>query len=287
MGFRAGGRYSGGASGSVGSSWTERSSSIAPLSGSKSCSRAAGVGAGRRRLARRSVTASDPRWRVAASLVARSSAGRLRRSESPARIRSAAHTSASSPWPSGRLNRRMTISSAAHAPAAAITVPSPNGTWNSRFSARLRRRKRTDRPISTIAASTNENGPNVLTTSRSAPTPATRCSKFSRRQVSTTPSATRCGRSERLASAIARVGVVPEGDLVLALLPAEVDLAPVAQGREVHQSAVEVAQNDLHLLELAERALELEERLGHHAPGGAATVRGPGLGQRRARLLVA
>src|SRR5215212_2639219 len=181
----------------------------------------------------------------------------------------------------------MTISSADHAPAAAITAPSPNGTWNSRFSARLRSRYSTDRPVSTIAASTNENGPNVLITSSSAPTPATRCSKFSRRQVSATPSATRCGSSERLASGKARVRVVPEGDLVLALLPAEVDLAALAQRREVDQSAVEVAQDDLHRLELAERALKLEERLGDDAARGAAAVRRARLLERGASLLVA
>src|SRR5919202_3560996 len=152
---------------------------------------------------------------------------------------------------------RIMISTADHAPAAAITVPSPNGTWNSRPCARRRSRNSTETPVSTIAASTKENGPNVLTIRSSAPTAATRCSKFSRRHVSSTPSATRLGSSERLAPGIARVLVVPEGDLVLALLPAEVDLLPVAQRGEVDQPAFEVAQHDLHGLEVAERALEL------------------------------
>src|SRR3954470_23267365 len=179
---------------------------------------------------------------------------------------------------------RIRIRSADHAPAAAITVPSPNGTWNSRFSARLRKRNRIPRPISTIAASTNENGPNVLITSSSAPTAAARCSKFSFRHVPAMPSATRCGSSERLPAPISRFRVVPEGHLVLALLPAEVDLATFAERGEVHQPTIEVAQDDLHLLQVAECALELEERLGDDAPRRAAAVRGTGLAQRRARL---
>src|SRR5690242_6474088 len=167
----------------------------------------------------------------------------------------------------------MRMSSAAHAPAAAITAPSPKGTWNSRPSARLRRSTSTPIPVRTIAASTNENGPNVLTTSSTAPTPAARCSKLSLRQVPAMPSATRRGISERLAPAIARLRIVPEGDLLLALLPAEVDLVPVAQRGEVDQPALEVAQHDLHLLEIAERALELDEGLGHDAPRRSAAVR--------------
>src|SRR4051794_27864575 len=143
---------------------------------------------------------------------------------------------------------RIMISTAAHAPAAAMIVPSPNGTWNSRPSARRRSRNRTPSATSTIAASTNENGPNVLTIRSSAPTPATRCSKFSRRQVSATPSATRCGSSERLAPGIARVLVVPEADLVLPFLPAQVDLASLAHRREVDQAALQVAQDDVHRL---------------------------------------
>ena len=39
--------------------------------------------------------------------------------------------SASTLWPSGRSNSRTTISSPAQMPAAKITVPSPNGRWNS------------------------------------------------------------------------------------------------------------------------------------------------------------
>src|SRR4051794_22056188 len=127
--------------------------------------------------------------------------------------------------------------------------------WNSRPRARFRSSRRIASPVSTIAASTNENGPKVETMSSSAPTPATRCSKFSRPQVD------RSGSSERLASAIARLEVVPEADLVLARLPAQVHLAAVAHGREVDEPALEVAQHDVHRLKLAKRTLELEERL--------------------------
>src|SRR3954471_22747604 len=158
--------------------------------------------------------------------------------------------------------------------------------WNSRPSARLRRSSSTASPVTTIAASTNENGPNVLTTSSSAPIPATRCSKFSRRQVSTTPIAARRGSSERLASAIAGIDVVPELDLGLAGLPAEVDLAAVAHGGEVDEAALEVAQHHLHRLQLAERALELQKRLRHHPAGRTAAVRRGRFPQGRPRLLV-
>src|SRR4051794_34609265 len=140
--------------------------------------------------------------------------------------------------------------------------------WNSAPSERFRSSSSTASPVRTMAASTNENGPNVETTSSSAATPATRCSKFSRRQVA------RMGMSERLASAIPGVRVVPVADLVLAGLPAEVDLAAVAQRREVDEPALEVAQHHVHRLQLAERPLKLEERLRDDPAGLAAAVRG-------------
>jgi very-short-patch-repair endonuclease len=63
----------------------------------------------------------------------------------------------------------------------------------------------------------------------------------------------RC-RSERLAPGEARFEVVPEGDLVLlALHPAEVDLAPFAQRGEIHEAAGHIADHDLHLLQLEQR----------------------------------
>ena len=46
---------------------------------------------------------------------------------------------------------------------------------------------------------------------------------------------------ERLPATVARLEVVPEADLVLAELPAEVDLAALADRREVDQAAVDVA----------------------------------------------
>src|SRR3954454_676512 len=149
--------------------------------------------------------------------------------------------------------------------------------WNSAPSARLRRSSRTASPVNTIAASTNENGPNVETTSRSAATPAMRCSKFSRPQVA------RRGRSERATSAIPGFEIVPEADLVLSRLPAQVHLATVAHGREVHQAALEVAQHHLHRLKLAERALELEERLRHDLPRRPSAVRRSSLAKGLAR----
>src|SRR4051812_26978631 len=167
-----------------------------------------------------------------------------------------------------------------------MMVPSPKGMWNSRPSARLRSSTRTETPVTTIAASTNENGPKVLTTNSSAPMPATRCSKFSRRQVSTTPIAARRGSSERLAPAIAGIDVVPELDLGLAGLPAEVDLAAVAHGGEVDEAALEVAQDHLHRRQPAGGARELEERLRPAAPGRPAAVRRGRFPQGRPRLLV-
>src|SRR5436190_21041804 len=49
---------------------------------------------------------------------------------------------------------------------------------------------------------------------------------------------------ERLAATVARVHVVPIADVVLAELPAEIDLAPVDQRREVDETTVDVAQHD-------------------------------------------
>src|SRR4051794_14476636 len=60
--------------------------------------------------------------------------------------------------------------------------------------------------------------------------------------------------SQRLPPRVARFELVPVADLVLLLLhPAEVHLAPVAEGGEVDETALEVAQHNLHLLELQQR----------------------------------
>ena len=108
------------------------------------------------------------------------------------------------------------ISNAAHTPAAKITVPSPKGRWNSLRSARCLSSARIDAPVRTIASSTKENGPKVLTISNSAPVAAAFCSTLSRFQS--------LPIVERLAPVEPGVGLVPEADLILTLLPAEVDL---------------------------------------------------------------
>src|SRR6185312_7677782 len=93
-------------------------------------------------------------------------------------------------------------------------------------------------------------------------------------------------RLERLPSRIPRLELVPERDLILALDPAQVHLAPLAQRGEVDQSALEVAQNDLHRLELGEPGAQSEEALRHHLPRLAAAVARRRLRQRVARLLL-
>src|SRR2546421_1050957 len=150
----------------------------------------------------------------------------------------------------------MTIKMAAQAPAAITTVPSPKGRWKRRPSPRAPTSASTPSATSTSAASTNENGPKVLTIRSSAPTTATFCSKLTRRQMTMALRPVlraRAGASvigEWLAAGEARVRFVPEGDLFLALLPAEIDLAAVADGREVHQATLEVAPHHLALAQL-------------------------------------
>src|SRR5689334_3017004 len=91
---------------------------------------------------------------------------------------------------------------------------------------------------------------------------------------------------ERLASRIPRLELVPERDLILALDPAQVHLAPLAQGGEVDEPAIEVAQHDLHRLELGEPGAQGQEALRHHLPRLAAAVAGRRLRQGVARLLL-
>jgi hypothetical protein len=83
---------------------------------------------------------------------------------------------------------------------------------------------RTPNAISSSAASTKEKGPKVLTASSNAPTAAVRCSAFRRRKVRI-----RSAIVERAAAREPGLGLVPEADLGLALLPAEVDLLIAAQ----------------------------------------------------------
>src|SRR4051794_19972308 len=207
-----------------------------------------------------------------------SSIGRLDRSRIPAPKIKAAHASDSRFWPSGRSNRRIRMSTPAQRPAAAMTVPSPNGRWNGTPSARRLSRNRTPTAIKISATSTQLNGPNVDTISSSEPTAATRCSEPRTRQA--------CLSSELLPARETCIRLVPMRDLVFAFLPAEVDLAAVAQRREVDQPALEVAHDHLHRVELAGCCLQLEEGLGHDPTGFAAAVAGRRLAQRFAGVFV-
>src|SRR5215210_3255567 len=128
-----------------------------------------------------------------------------------------------------------------------------------------------------------ENGPRVLTSSSNALTPATRCSKPSRRKLRVAESAT----LERASAAEAGVGLMPEADLVLPLLPAEVDLAAVAQRRKVHQATLQVAQHDLALAQLHHGLAQRQEAFRDRASDIAPAVARRRLGERLARLAVA
>ena len=77
---------------------------------------------------------------------------------------------------------------------------------------------------------------------------------------------------------------MPEADVVLAVDPAQVDLAAVADGREVDQAAVEVAQDDPAGVEGGDAVLELDERLADDLAGLAAAVGRRAVGQRLAGL---
>src|SRR4051812_39656482 len=118
--------------------------------------------------------------------------------------------------------------------------------------------------------------------SSTQPTAAMRCSVPSTRHAATQ----RRGSSERLPTRKARIGLVPEPDLVLALFPAEVDLAVAAEGGEVDEPAVEIADDDVDRVQLGRRRLQLEEGLRHDAAGLAAAVARGGLAERFARVLV-
>src|SRR3954451_6726030 len=132
--------------------------------------------------------------------------------------------------------------------------------------------------VTISATSTHENGPNVETIRSSDPAAATRCSGPSTRHAR--------AYSEILAPGETCIGLVPVGDLVLAFLPAEVDLTTVAQRGEVHQPALEVADDHLDGVELARSRLQLEERLGHDLARLAASVTRGRLAEGLARVLV-
>src|SRR4051812_40708936 len=248
-------------------------------------------------LASRSVTPALPRARSAALPLGagggpprgtrtvsggRSSIGRFARSRIPAPNTSAAQASASRLCPGGRSKIRIRIRTPHHAAAAAIAVPSPNGRWNTEPSARFFNRSRTPRAASTSAASTKVNDPNVETIRSSEPPAATRCSDPSRRQAGGRLRA----KSEILATGETCIGLVPLGDLVFALFPAEVDLAPVAHGGEVDQPALEIADDHFHCVQLAGCCLELEKCLRDDPSRLPAAIAGHRLAERLAGLLV-
>src|SRR5688500_4705752 len=91
---------------------------------------------------------------------------------------------------------------------------------------------------------------------------------------------------ERLPATEPCLQVIPMADLGLVLEPAEIHLAPVANGGEVHQAAVQVAEHDLRLLQPGQRITQLDERLRDHASRRSAAVLRAGLAERLARLLV-
>src|SRR4051794_31705009 len=105
--------------------------------------------------------------------------------------------------------------------------------------------------VTISATSTHENGPNVETIRSSEPAAATRCSGPSTRHAR--------AYSEILAPGETCIRLVPVRDLVLALFPAQVDLATVAQRREVDQPALEITDDHLDRVELAGSCLQLEK----------------------------
>ena len=67
---------------------------------------------------------------------------------------------------------------------------------------------------------------------------------------------------------------MPMGHLVLAELPAEVDLAALDHGGEVDQAAVDVTEDDSGILERAEQPSHLEEGGADPVPRLASAVAG-------------
>ncbi len=91
---------------------------------------------------------------------------------------------------------------------------------------------------------------------------------------------------EWLSPAVAALDLMPVGDLVLAQLPAEIDLVAVTKRGEVDEAPVDVADNDPSLLKGAEQAADLDERLAHLATLVATTVGCARLGKDRVRLFI-
>src|SRR4051794_32957312 len=65
---------------------------------------------------------------------------------------------------------------------------------------------------------------------------------------------------ERLAATVTALEGVPEADLVLTELPAEIDLLAVDDGREVDEPPVDVTQHDAGTLDGVEQPPHLEKR---------------------------
>src|SRR5215212_570193 len=89
---------------------------------------------------------------------------------------------------------------------------------------------------------------------------------------------------QRLAPRVAGVEVVPEGDVVLALDPAQVHLTALAQRREVDQPPVQVAEDDATVGELGRAGAELDERLADLPAAAATAVPARGADQGLTRL---
>jgi len=86
------------------------------------------------------------------------------------------------------------------------------------------------------------------------------------------------GRIDRLAPRVARLEVVPVGDVVLVHPPAEKDQPVVAQRVEVHQARIEALEEAADRLDLAEIAADPVGRIGDGAPGGEQILGLPILG---------
>ena len=88
-------------------------------------------------------------------------------------------------------------------------------------------------------------GQRQATSIRPAPATARRSSPRSPRRSRTSPRpAWRASSGQRLAATVAGRELMPERDLALAELPAEVGLAALDQRGEVHQAALDVSQDD-------------------------------------------
>ena len=174
----------------------------------------------------------------------------------PASTRIAAQTSASRFWPSGRSNRRTTISTRRPGAGGGDHRAVAEGQVEALAERpRAQQREHAERHEDLGHLDERERAEGADREQHGADR-GRLLLELSRRKVRTSSAIV-----ERAAPAEAGVGLVPEADLRLALLPAQVDLAAVAQSGEVDQAAVEVAQHDLALAQLEHRLAQLEEPL--------------------------